>query len=807
MAENKLQPHSTYIDGQLVTLGGPDNTNLLYQYDQQQRMFYLRESLIAATNRHGVTHVGQDLVPGASCDSPGLMSATDKCKLDELVGTRLGVLGFQGAGFPDDGGWLQGDVLLASGSEFISLERVGNVIRFVVDVPTPFTCSSEECFQVYWIQDETEANAIRPPSCAGTLSGVNAYGELKVYLFPESTVINPNATANTLNQKGNYPSLIFKRYDDGTTSVNEAELDMVLKRNTNGTAVVGWAFTPGATGTPECRWFMGLDDDGNRREFKLEPNDEPGLFGAILYKSHSITKQMGIITGYQTDALSTNQYKAKFWSITDAAVVGDEFTVTNLQQWDLDDNLIVLDSSFGSIMNVGQFIDVWTVNCGGSAVTNCYYCKEQPILNVNGLWATLGALEFGTTIESRPEDDLSPTTTVNDINDVPLIDPYEWGVTNLDDPMYVFVPSAGATDTDVDQVIPASGQANYTFQVVTTPGNAAVPDRRYLQVDEDDTEVGSVVNIQRPVFLWHRASLRNALIEVHFARPVAAASGVLFPPIDVLLRAPVSTVDSKYSTIVDRGTFNSGPFNGQNWVKLGNLDWHDLPPHGAFKVIMLDGSYPYGQTFNYTAKLIDDSADFVYVVTSDPTPAQFSIVEFLHEEYTTPAARLQFRHNFNGHDIEMTGTVGTLDMGTEYNLESSSPTSLSDNFVQDFVDFEDSATYWQDGSAETSTSGLTTSDEDFYILNGGVIAQDSVGAGLEYFNVLKIMVNEAQVWMWWNNLLIPPDSSNPYFTIDDVVRYGKFGLRLWPGALVRRVIVRSKLHQFSQFSLGQLELS
>jgi hypothetical protein len=269
----------------------------------------------------------------------------------------------------------------------------------------------------------------------------------------------------------------------------------------------------------------------------------------------------------------------------------------------------------------------------------------------------------------------------------------------------------------------------------------------------------------------------------------------------------VSTVDSKYATVIERGTFNSGQYNGLNWAKLGNLDWHDLPPHGAFKVVMYDGSYTYGQVFSYSAKLIDDSADFVYVVTSDPTPAQFSVVEFLHEEYTTPAARLQFGYNVNTHDIEMTPTIGTLDMGVDYNLENSAPTEPFDNFVQDFTDYEDGATYWQNGTAETTTTGITTSDEGFYILNGGVIAQGSVGAGQEYYNVLKIMVNESQAWMWWNNLLIPPDGSNPYFTINDVVKYGKFGLRLWPGARVRRVIVRSKLHQFSEYTLGQLELT
>ena len=105
-------------------------------------------------------------------------------------------------------------------------------------------------------------------------------------------------------------------------------------------------------------------------------------------------------------------------------------------------------------------------------------------------------------------------------------------------------------------------------------------------------------------------------------------------------------------------------------------------------------------------------------------------------------------------------------------------------------------------AAETSTSGLVTSESGFYVLTGGVVSST------DYYNVLKVMINESQVWMWWNNILLPPATGgNPYYTITDEIRYGKFGLRLWPGAKVRRMILRSKLHQFSEFSLGQLELS
>ena len=783
--DNKLGSYTNYIDGQLIQLAGPDNTTLAYQYDAQQRCFYLRDGAITGLSKHGPTHVSQDPVPAATCDSPGLMSATDKCKLDATVGTRLGVLGYMGAGQPDDGGYIQGDTILAAGSEFISLERVGNVIRFVVDVPTPFTCTSEECFQVYWIQDETEPNAIRPPSCGGRLPGVDAYGELKVYLFPESTVINPNATYTTLNTKGQHPTLIFKRYDDGI-GVNEGEFDLVLKRNSSAIATVGWSFTPGATGTPQCAWVMGTDSSGNLIKFELSPRSEPGLLGAILYKGSSITKQMAVITGYTSDVLSTNHYLAKLWDVSGAATVGDAITITNLQQWDFDNNTKILDAAFGSVLSVGQFVDVWSIACGSST---CYYCKETPILDVNGLWTTTGAVEFGDVLEGRL-DVMSDPVEATTRSDAGLVDSSQWGLTNADDPMLVYIP--GSTDT----TLPASGRANYTVSLVNSTGSGSSPDRRYMEVIDDTTTDA----VQRPVYLWHRASLRNALLEVHLAKPVATACA--FPPIDVLVRAPVSAVDTKYATVLDKGTFTSGQHNGYDWLKLAGLHWQDLPAVGGVRVIMYDGSYTYGQSINYIGKLIDPDGS-LYIAVSGTTPNAGSVVEVLHEEYTMPVARLQFSTS-SDHDIIMQPTFGLLDVGLSYgDTDITGETGGGggcDAFVREFKTQQTGSTYWQDGDAETTTTGITASTTGFYVLNGGV------ASGSEYYNVLRVMAIESQLYMWWNNLLIPPSGTLPYYDITDVVKYGKFGLRLWPGARVRRAILRSKLYQFSPYSLGQISL-
>jgi hypothetical protein len=232
MAITKVPGYSTLSDGQFVQVEGPNQITSGYSYDEQQRALYFKESQVLFPRLHGASHIAEDPVPIATCDSQGLLSADDKCKLDALLQTRLGVLGFQGAGFPDDGGWMQGDIILAAGTEFISLERIGNVVRFTVDSPIPLNCACEECTQIFWVQDETDIASIRPPSCGGKLPGVNAYGEMKVYLFPESTIADPNNVGATLNNKANFPAFIFKRYDDAIAP-GTGELEVILKRNSN----------------------------------------------------------------------------------------------------------------------------------------------------------------------------------------------------------------------------------------------------------------------------------------------------------------------------------------------------------------------------------------------------------------------------------------------------------------------------------------------------------------------------------------------------------------------------------------------
>ena len=334
MAISSVPPASSLIDAQFIQVTGPDGLTTGYQFDEQQKALYFKESQVLFPTFHGATHIAEDPVPNATCDTPGLLAADDKCKLDALLQTRLGVLGFQGAGFPDDGGWMQGDIILAAGTEFISLERIGNVIRFTVDSPIPLNCACEECQQIFWVQDETDIASIRPPTCGGKLPGVNAYGEIKVYLFPESTIVDPNDAAVTLNNKGQFPAFIFKRFDD-TIIPGAAEHEMILKRDDFNDAVteIGWAMTPGATGVPEMVWFMGKDNDGNQIRFDLEPNSEPGVLGTLLYKGHLLTKKMGVITDFTSTILSTNQYTIKEWDVDANKAVGDIFTARNVWQY------------------------------------------------------------------------------------------------------------------------------------------------------------------------------------------------------------------------------------------------------------------------------------------------------------------------------------------------------------------------------------------------------------------------------------------------------------------------------------------
>lgn len=464
MAENKIPSPSSVVDKQFVEIKGADGLTAGFQYNKETNTFYAKESQILIPSFHGSTHISSDPIPCATTDSDGLLCSDDKTKLDNLVQMRLGVLGFTGSGYPDDNGYMQGDILLAAGSEFISLERVGNVIRFNVESPIPFTCGVEECANIFWVQDETDTSSIRPPSCAGKLPGTNSYGEMKIYLMPENTIVNPSNPSAVLNKKGNYPSLIFKRYDDGLTT-GTAEFDMVLSRNSNKTAAVGWAMTPGALGKAECVWSMGLDDEGDQIRFNLELNKEPGILGALLYNGHSITKQAGVIVGYSSTVINSNQYLVKIWDVLNAEAKGESFTATNVWKYtnaeyeftDVNNpKELALDGTV-DVLPIGTLISLWEFKIGevnGTRLTKYFFIKE-PHLNPKSVWTLSNKIQFGDVNTGR--DELNPSADdgsdrdayVSNIDDLRLIEKKMWGIVGFDDPLYLADDGTNTEDTVV----------------------------------------------------------------------------------------------------------------------------------------------------------------------------------------------------------------------------------------------------------------------------------------------------------------------------------------------------------------------
>lgn len=833
MSLTSVPAHGSLQDQQFIQVDGPDGLKTGFAYDQQLRALYVKESQVIYPSFHGATHVAEDPVPAATCDTPGLMAADDKCKLDALLQTRIGVLGFQGAGFPDDGGWLQGDIILAAGTEFISLERIGNVVRFTVDSPIPLNCACEECQQIFWVQDETDVASIRPPSCGGKLPGVNAYGELKIFLFPESTIVDPNNPATTLNRKDNYPAIIFKRYDDAITP-GLAEYELILKRDASNTlqTEVGWAFTPGAAGIAQCVWFMGKDNDGNQLRFDLAPELEPGLLGAVLYKGHLITKKMGVLVDYTSTILTTNQYQVREWDIDGQRPLGDPFTAKNIWQYANPENpasgtnpkTLLLDASI-DLLPIGTLVDLWFFKIGevaGEPVRRYYFSKRPP-LNPNNLWTWVGQVQFGDEIMAREEilagdgsEDKAADVQVSAIRN---FERRVWGLTGYDDPVlsYDIVSTAGTEVADV------SSQHRAIID----------PDIPALKVVASAT--APTHYSERPVWLWNRRNLANALIRADIGRPSSSD----FVPYDFILRAPIDEHTNNYMRVVGKGNIN-----GVHYVRVIGAHFHDLPPFGTIRILTSDNQ---NVIYNYTRKLmfptlaiaqahegvsepthgyqegyVNSMVDGIVLLsgaaTNTPYPGAIGdIVELLHQEYNSPVVRVEFSYNETSGLVELQFKVGTLDMGLPYEED------IASDDVDDYVrglapGYAVSAVYSQAGTYTGVGTQPDATPEGFVVYDGG--AQIG-GAQSEYWNTLEIMLRDGQVWIWWNHLLIPPSTtlsaalatpvtiSTPYFTVeqDPNNQFGKVGVRLWPEATLRRIDVRTQLSQFSEFAYGQLEVT
>jgi hypothetical protein len=444
----KVPKKENLVDQQFFQVIGPDQILTGYQFDSETCTLYAKESQIIIPSFHGATHVGEDPVPLATTDTQGHMSRDDKAKLEALLQTRIGVLGFAGSGFPDDGGFMQGDILLAAGSEFISLERIGNTVRFTVDTPAFINCNCEECAQIFWIVDESEPSSIRPPSCNGKMPGVNAYGEMKVYIIPENVIVDSTNPLETLNQfKPTAPAMVFKRYENAISGGNTAEWETILQRNTDNTTKVGWAMTPGPLGVPEAVWFMGNDDDGLTIRFELDSRTEPGMLGALLYKGHTLTRRPATITGYDEAILGNNVYKVKYWDINESEVVAntDEFSATNHWQFLNPENTatatnpktLVLDKT-KQLLPIGTLVQLWEFKIGennGVDLTRAFFIKE-PDLPAESTWSLSAAIAFGDMLSARMDTTASGTLlTASELIDTEsrLVERTIWGITGFED--------------------------------------------------------------------------------------------------------------------------------------------------------------------------------------------------------------------------------------------------------------------------------------------------------------------------------------------------------------------------------------
>ena len=812
MAISKIPSAATVADGQFVSVAGPDALQSGFQYDSQSRTFYARQGDIIYPYFHGSSHVAEDPIPEASSDHRGLMSASDKAKLDALVSTRIGVLGFMGAGFPDDGGWLQKDIILAAGTEFISLERFGNVIRFTVDSPVPLNCACESCSQIFWVQDETDVSAIRPPTCAGKMPGINVYGELQAFIFPASTIFDPNNPVAKLNNKAQYPALIFQRYTDSITP-GAAEFECILQRDPNNQSVtqVGWAMTPGPAGVPSCVWFMGNDADGNGVQFTLNQESQPGILGALLYNGHLLTKKAGVIVGYTDLVLSNNQYTVQWWDTDGHKPVGMPFTATNVWQYDYPTNITggvnpqqqVLDVTI-DLLPVGTLVDISYFQVGIIAGTpiNRYYFSNQPTINANTIWTQIGAIRFGDDLtgrlESTPIFSSGGRTQSETVSSIRSLESSQWGISGIDDPLILF--------RDYDGLgMNAPVQNNEPRGVVddTLPGMRVV--------------TGNVTTVpSRPVFVWHKSDLTNTKIKILFGRPDETIA-LLYPPIDVLLAAPIDRYEDTFMTVVGTGTTQ-----GYYYVKVSGASFQSLPQVGAIRILTPGSNY--NSIFRYTLKLLADTTNvttFVLVAdhaTNNTYPGVIGdVVSLVHEDYKAPCVRLAFSPTGIAGGLNVQVKVGVLDMAVQYELDD--PATADDDYVRGLTNYTVSAILTQAGTFTGVGAPPAAAPRGFVIYNGGFQAG---GVLAEYWNELIVMQRGGQVWVWINNLLVPPSAamsaalpggptnvSTPYYPLSGITLplTGKVGVRLWPGATMRAMEVKAQAENYSEFSFGQLSVS
>lgn len=791
---------------------------------------------------------------------------------------------------------------------FVYNLEVENDHSYVVNGIVVHNC--EECAQIYWIQDESEPRSVRPPSCNGIMPDASLYGEMKIYVYPENSIFNPNKAEEFFNKKNIVPSLVFKRYENGN-NINEAEYHFALNKNSNGTTKTGWSFTPGSNGVPECVWFMGVDKEGRQISFEFEKEDEPGLLGSLLYNGHSITRQNAVITGYTENILETNIYKVKKWSIMDSEVIDDEFNAQNLWKFhnpeggDATPTRLELDRTV-QLLDVGEIIELYNFKIGqyqdGSPILKSYFSKK-PSVNPANIWSFSDGIKFGDLQEERYVSNISDDifAVLSDNPDSKNFEKSQWGLTNFDNDLYI--PNDGMVDSQgfyepwavlinnklqskIDYSIPGlivhetirdtRGDINGDgiideqdlIELMKNIGRTVTDDTCFNPnadlngdgiIDVRDLNIlGTNLNESKlpfnPVWLWHRKNHDNFLLKAKIGLPLEDA--VNYPPIDIIVGGPIDSNADKYLKVNERGIYETGPFANLPYIKVSGLKWDELPSNGSLKVLngifkeniwkyqhkIFDGYnvilvgfediFPFDEDFiesyipgtgdtGNTCSTTITAMTSVTDLTDETVPELPSIpintivVELIKSDYTVPAVRLSFEVNrtTGAESVQLRVLAGTLSMSAPYIDES-----IDDN-IRGFLpgEFTTSGTLTQMGFIDDGIGAdIQSQPDDFKIYNGGFLPAP-VGNSIEKWNELEIMKRNEQIWVWWNGYLITPSSvlssqlpvpvpvNTPYFPVKSE-KLSKVGLRMWPGTVIRDILIRDESLGFNEYIRGQLKI-
>jgi hypothetical protein len=215
--------------------------------------------------------------------------------------------------------------------------------------------------------------------------------------------------------------------------------------------------------------------------------------------------------------------------------------------------------------------------------------------------------------------------------------------------------------------------------------------------------------------------------------------------------------------------------------------------------------------------------DLTSATACDPNasevPTNTTVVELLRQDFSAPCVRLQFTVNSTtgAEAVQLQFKVGILDMSVAYDCDEA---PSEDDLVRGLrPGFAVSAVLVQNGFITDGIGADVTSvPSGFRVYKGGEL-EVPVEGQTEKWNDLEILLRDGQIWIWWNGMLIPPDTTasanlptpvainTPYFPVSSQLAIGKFAMRMFPGAIVRNVELRDQLIAFNEFTHGQLELT